>query len=193
MPPNRRVSRRWEAATWPAWAANLDAALEMRLKADPIARATARDEVPLSTALALMVRERLTGKPVPERAAAGVDLVRDWIEEKAGADLDALPLTLDDQASFAGLAQQLLQNLGLAEPQADDEDGSDDDADEDGERRKAARTKATARTKPAATRARPTRAANSRTAKARTARPRTVRRRWTRAATAIPAIWGKRA
>ena len=112
--------------------ANLDAALEMRLKADPIARATARDEVPLSTALALMVRERLTGKPVPERAAAGVDLVRDWIEEKAGADLDALPLTLDDQASFAGLAQQLLQNLGLAEPQADDEDGSDDDADEDG-------------------------------------------------------------
>ena len=111
---------------------NLDAALEMRLKADPIARATARDEVPLSTALALMVRERLTGKPVPERATAGVDLVRDWIEEKAGADLDALPLTLDDQASFAGLAQQLLQNLGLAEPQADDEDGSDDDADEDG-------------------------------------------------------------
>ena len=66
--------------------ANLDAALEMRLKADPIARATARDEVPLSTALALMCARAVDRKAgARARAAAGVDLVRDWIEEKAGS------------------------------------------------------------------------------------------------------------
>ena len=37
-------------------------------------------------------------------AAKGMELVRDWIEEKAGADLDALALALDDQRAFAGLA-----------------------------------------------------------------------------------------
>ncbi len=111
---------------------NLDAALEMRLKADPISRATQRDEVPISTALALMVRERLTGKPVPERAAAGVEMLRGWIEEKAGADLDALPLTLDDQSSFAELTQQLLEHLELVQGNVEEEEGEDDESD-DGE------------------------------------------------------------
>ncbi|WP_164115393.1 cobaltochelatase subunit CobT [Sphingorhabdus sp. Alg239-R122] len=111
---------------------NLDAALEMRLKADPISRATQRDEVPISTALALMVRERLTGKPVPERAVAGVEMLRGWIEEKAGADLDALPLTLDDQSSFAELTQQLLEHLELVQGNVEEEEGEDDESD-DGE------------------------------------------------------------
>ncbi|MFI4516669.1 hypothetical protein VAJ09_27120, partial [Klebsiella pneumoniae] len=78
-------------------AANLDVALETRLRADPITRARTRDEVPLSTALGLMVRERLTGAPPPEATAPGLDLVRDWIEQKAGRDLDALGLAIDDQ------------------------------------------------------------------------------------------------
>src|ERR1700712_2779004 len=42
--------------------ANLNHALEMRMRSDPIARAKARDEVPLSTAVALLLRERLTGE-----------------------------------------------------------------------------------------------------------------------------------
>ncbi len=108
---------------------NLDAALDMRLKADPIARATQRDEVPIATALALMVRERLTGKPVPQRAAGGMELLRSWIEEKAGADLDALPLTLDDQSSFADLTQQLLEHLELTKSNIEEEEGEDDESE----------------------------------------------------------------
>src|SRR5436309_830024 len=38
---------------------NLATALDVKLRADPITRARTREEVPLSTALALMVRERL--------------------------------------------------------------------------------------------------------------------------------------
>ncbi len=95
---------------------NLAHALEQRLKADPLLRARSRDEVPLSTALGLIMRERLTGQPVPAIARTGVDLVRDWVEEKAGEDLDALALAIDDQAAFARLATRLLEDLGLVEP-----------------------------------------------------------------------------
>ena len=95
--------------------ANLATALEARMRADPIGRARTREEVPLSTAIGLMVRERLTGQPVPERAKGGLALVQDWIEEKAGADLNALSLALDDQTAFAQLATRLLQDLELVE------------------------------------------------------------------------------
>ena len=110
---------------------NLDAALEMRLRSDPISRANARDEVPIATALALMVRERLTGKAVPDNAAAGVDMLREWIEGKAGDDLDRLALSLDDQASFAALSAKMLKHLDLTDGQIDPDDQDGDDGDDD--------------------------------------------------------------
>ncbi|MEZ0496352.1 cobaltochelatase subunit CobT [Sphingomonas sp. IW22] len=113
-------------------AENLDASLTMRMRSDPIARARTRDEVPLSTAVQLMVRERLTGKPAPEAAAGGLALVSDWIEEKAGAELDALALAMDDQAAFARLIATLLEDLELTEGQLEPDDADDggDDADD---------------------------------------------------------------
>ncbi len=119
--------------------ANLNHALDMRLRTDPISRAQAADEVPISTALALVVRERLTGQPVPPIAAQGVDLLRGWIEEKAGGDLDALGLALDDQRAFASLAQTMLAHLDLTqseiEPTDPEEagDDSDDEQEQDGD------------------------------------------------------------
>src|SRR3954469_12780826 len=95
--------------------ANLGRATEMRMRTDPITRARTRAEVPLGTAVGLMVRERLTGEAPPESARAGLDMVSRWIEEKAGADLDALALVLDDQAAFAQLATKLLKDLELVE------------------------------------------------------------------------------
>ncbi len=118
--------------------ANLGHALEMRMRSDPIGRAQAADEVPLATALGLLVRERLTGDAPPAAALAGLDLVRGWIEEKGGSDLDALPLALDDQRAFAALAQKLLVDLELvASPDefdpTDQSDDADDEQDGDGD------------------------------------------------------------
>jgi cobaltochelatase CobT len=130
--------------------ANLGRATEMRMRTDPITRARSRAEVPLDTALGLLVRERLTGEAPPDAARAGLDFVAEWIEEKAGADLDALGLVLDDQAAFAQLATKLLQDLELVEgdpeadrdpdegdegeggDQADGDEGDADDEDEPG-------------------------------------------------------------
>lgn len=120
-------------------AANLGHALELKMRTDPIARAQAPDEVPISTALSLIVRERLTGAPVPAGAAAGVDMLRGWIEDNAGSDLDALALALDDQSAFAALTQSMLEHLNLTEGDVDpsdaDEGGDDaeDAQDQDGD------------------------------------------------------------
>ncbi|HEX8063017.1 MAG TPA: cobaltochelatase subunit CobT, partial [Allosphingosinicella sp.] len=107
--------------------ANLAQAVEMRMRTDPITRARNRAEVPLGTALGLKVRERLTGEAPPEAARAGIGLVSDWIEDKAGADLDALGLVLDDQAAFATLATKLLRDLELIEGEADPDAGEEGD------------------------------------------------------------------
>ena len=117
-------------------AANLGHALDMRMRSDPIARAKARDEVPLSTAVALLLRERLTGQASPAVADAGLSLVREWIEDAGGADMDALGLVLDDQKAFATLATKLLEDLELVDGEMtpdDAEDENDEDGDSDSE------------------------------------------------------------
>ena len=111
---------------------NLRHALEMRTRSDPIARAKAKDEVPLSSAVALILREKLTGAPSPSSALAGLSLVREWIETAAGADLEALGFVLDDQAAFATLANKLLVDLALTDGDATPDD-SDDDGDDEGD------------------------------------------------------------
>ena len=122
--------------------ANLARATEMRMRTDPITRARSRAEVPLGTAVGLIVRERLTGAAPPEAARAGLDMVAAWIEEKAGADLDSLGLAIDDQAAFAALAAKLLRDLELVEGDLDSQpdpnegeagDGTDDREGEAGE------------------------------------------------------------
>ena len=111
---------------------NLNSALDMRLKSDPIIRARRRDEVPLSTAIALKVRERLTGQAPPESARDGMEMVDQWIEDKAGRDLDALGLALDDQRAFQKLATAMLEHLELIEADSPPEP-SDEQNEEEGE------------------------------------------------------------
>jgi len=116
--------------------ANLAELAELRLKTDPLVRARSREEVPLGSAVGLMIRERLTGEAPPQAAREGLALVSEWIEEKAGADLDALGLALDDQAAFAALATKLLRDLELVEGEPEgnaDPEGGDDEGDQEDE------------------------------------------------------------
>jgi cobaltochelatase CobT len=109
---------------------NLEAAVELRTATDPIVRAQGEGEVPLQTALGLLLREALTGAPIPQRARGGVELVREFIEARTGGDFEALALSIDDQKAFQSLALDMLQHLELT--RADDDGTSDeDDGDED--------------------------------------------------------------
>ncbi len=111
-------------------AANLDMMLKARMRTDPIVRARTPDEVPMATALSLLLRERLTGQPAPEAAAPALEMVRGAILEKAGGDLDALAGEIHDQAAFARLSTRLLEGLDLIE-QAEPQEATE--ADESGE------------------------------------------------------------
>ncbi len=130
---------RYEALGSKAYAGmrvNLDAANDVRIGGDPITRAARPEEVPIPAALALLLREHLTGQPVPEAARTGVDMLRGWIADRAGTDFDALALSLDDQEAFQGLALDMLQHLELTQAmpsEADSEDGEDSEDQDDSE------------------------------------------------------------
>jgi cobaltochelatase CobT len=113
---------------------NLSHLTDARIRSDAIVRARSAEEVPLSTAVGLIARERLTGEVPPKAALAGLKLVAPWIEDKAAAELDALALTLDDQAGFAKLSRRLLEDLDLAaaeEPVEEEPDETGDEAEGD--------------------------------------------------------------
>jgi cobaltochelatase CobT len=115
--------------------ANLNHALDLRLKSDPIRRARSADEVPLSTALALKVRERLTGQAAPKDVASGLAMVEQWIEDKAGADLDALAMAIDDQRAFQKLTSAMLEHLQLIDadtpPETDESEAQEQGEEEE--------------------------------------------------------------
>jgi cobaltochelatase CobT len=109
---------------------NLAHLVDARVRADAIVRARNAEEVPLSTAVGLIARERLTGDAPPPAALPGLKLVSSWIEDKAAAELDALALTLDDQAAFARLSRQLLEDLELAPAEEPNQEQPDETGDE---------------------------------------------------------------
>ena len=126
------------ARSMPGVRANLAELTDARVRSDAITRARSFEEVPLASAIGLLARERLTGAPPPAAAVAGLDLVRDWVEEKAGADLDSLGLAIDDQTAFAALARKLLEDLELASAEEQreeepEEGGEEEQGEESGE------------------------------------------------------------
>ena len=74
-----------------------------------------RQSAPLEDALALMIRERLTGAKPPRGANAIVDVWREWIDTRAGSILQRLDGAIDDQAAFGKLMRDVLVALELME------------------------------------------------------------------------------
>ena len=112
---------------------NLGSAVEMRTNADPIVRADEANEVPLPTALSLMLREALTGEAVPERAQGAVEMVREDILAKIGTDMDDLAGVLDDQTAFQDLTLDMLRHLDLTLPDTPDATDAEDGDEDEGE------------------------------------------------------------
>ena len=124
-------------------AGNLGAMLEDRYAKSSLVSVSDRAEAPLEDALALIVRERLTGAPPPQAAKMVVGLWREWIETKASADLDALTSNINDQRAFAKTVHKMLNSLEMGDDAAldreedddadDSNEGKDDNQDQDGE------------------------------------------------------------
>src|SRR5512142_74845 len=81
-------------------AKNLTAMIDDRFHRAKFDQVTERSEAPIEEALALMVRERLTGQAPPATAKKLVELWRPLIEDRAGEDLDRLDSLIEDQRQF---------------------------------------------------------------------------------------------
>ena len=90
-----------------------------------------RADAPVEIALSLMVREKLTGRPVPKSAARTVDLWRGFIEDRAGADMQALSGNIDDQQAFARLIRDMLAHMDMAEELGEEEQSDEAEDSED--------------------------------------------------------------
>ncbi|KAA0971601.1 cobaltochelatase subunit CobT [Aureimonas fodinaquatilis] len=112
---------------------NLTAMLEDKYSRSNLSAVTDKAEAPLEDAVAMMVREKLTGRPVPASAQALVDVWRDWIMEKAGSRFDNLSELIEDQRAFARAMRDVLAAMEMAEELANEEPEEDGDNEESGD------------------------------------------------------------
>ena len=111
---------------------NITAMLEDRYHRGKFDEITDRESAPIEEAVALMVRERLTGLAPPKAAATVVNLWRAHIEAKAGKALDALSGSIESQQAFAKAVHTLLRSLDMAdEANQTPEDSQNDDNSEE--------------------------------------------------------------
>ena len=109
-------------------AKNLTAMLDDHFHRGKFDEITDRADAPLSDALAMLVRERLTGLAPPAAARKMVDLWRPVLEDKIGARLDQLDRFAENQAKFGDAVHDLLTALELGDDRSAE---SDDDENED--------------------------------------------------------------
>ena len=110
-------------------ARNLEASLEAVCKQAAFDTVTAETEAPLSVAVGLIVRQRLTGRELPPSAENVVRFWRDFVEERAGEHIASLADCLHDQREFAGRCRSILADLGLAADLDDQPEMQDSDQD----------------------------------------------------------------
>ncbi|MEF2552900.1 cobaltochelatase subunit CobT [Aurantimonas sp. A2-1-M11] len=110
---------------------NLATMLEDKYFRSNLSDVTDRAEAPIEDAVALMVREKLTGRAIPPSAQALVDVWRDFIDEKAGTKFDRLSETVGDQQAFARAMRDMLVSLEMAESLGDEDEGDDSDSEDE--------------------------------------------------------------
>ena len=112
-------------------ARNLSAMLDDRFHRGKFDQVTDRADAPIEEAVALMVRERLTGQAPPAAARKIVDLWRPLIEDRAGRDLDRLERLIENQARFGDVIHDLLDALDMGEDRSTEADEESEEGEQD--------------------------------------------------------------
>src|SRR5712691_7225962 len=103
-------------------AKNLAAMLDDRFHRGKFDEITDRADAPIEDAIAMIVRERLTGQVPPPAAKKLVDLWRPFIEDRASRGLDRLERLVEDQRKFGDAVHDLLQALDMGEDRSNPDD-----------------------------------------------------------------------
>ncbi len=119
-------------------AKNLDAHLESQCIEAAFDTITTETEAPLAIAVGLLVRERLTGRPLPPSAENVVRHWREYIDDRAGDDIESLRDLILDQDRFSRACRAVLADLGFAQeldepPELEDSEQDTETMDESSE------------------------------------------------------------
>ena len=115
-------------------AANLDAALAARCEKAGYTRMQDRTEAPIAPAIEFLLREKLTGRPLPEEAEGIASIWREEVTSRGGDALEELMSQLNDQRAFARTVQRLIRDLTEGDESGDEsEDESQSETEEESE------------------------------------------------------------
>lgn len=114
---------------------NLAYALEQRMVQRGLDKVTTKDEAPLAEAVALMVREQLTGDTPPPAAKAIMDFWREELSAKAQTDIARLTDVMADQEKFSRVMRDVLIDLEMGDELGDlpQEEGEEQEGEEEGQ------------------------------------------------------------
>jgi cobaltochelatase CobT len=112
-------------------ATNLAAMLDDKFHRGKFDEITDRADAPIEEAVAMMVRERLTGMAPPPAARRLVDLWRPWIEGRAGRALDKLEKLVENQRGFGDAVHDLLDSLEMGDDRSREDDEESDESQND--------------------------------------------------------------
>ncbi|MAU20835.1 MAG: cobaltochelatase subunit CobT [Martelella sp.] len=115
------------AKRMPGMAKNLAAMHAEKYEKANFAAIDRKEDAPVSEAVAMLVREKLTGEKPPASAGKVLDYWRDFIEDKAAVDLDRLESSIDDQDAFARVVRSMLSSMEMADDYAGDDLENDDE------------------------------------------------------------------
>ncbi|OWV71589.1 cobalt chelatase [Rhizobium sp. R634] len=108
-------------------AANLRSMTEEKYSKANFTGIERQEDAPIGEAVAMMVREKLTGQRPPASAGKVLDLWRGFIEDKAGSELDNLSEAINDQQAFAKVIRNMLSAMEMAEEYGDDDSQADNE------------------------------------------------------------------
>jgi len=126
------------ARAMPGVGDNLDVRLAEHCRKRGYADIKSPTDAPLAAAAGFLVREAISGRPLPEGADNVLGLWRGFFDEKARASIARICDCADDQRAFARVARTLIADLGYGdqlgespdEMQPDSEEGEEDEAEE---------------------------------------------------------------
>jgi cobaltochelatase CobT len=110
---------------------NLDAALASRCEKAGYTRMEDRQDAPLAPAVEFLLRERLTGRPLPSEAEGIAALWRDEVNQRGSDTLDKLIDQLHDQEEFAKTIQALIRDLTKGDEAGEDQGEQDQESEEE--------------------------------------------------------------
>lgn len=114
-------------------AENLDAVLDHRCQSGEFAMGSEDADAVLAPALEFLLREKLTGRALPESAKRVADVWRERVESETGGAIERLIEQLHDQPQFARTVRDMIRDLTTSDVPGEDAETQEQEESEQSE------------------------------------------------------------